>query len=65
MFKDVPYFCHSHLLALLNVSATTTTSLNAAKFMPAMDAPTNPMHVEKVLSAADEAAAMDLVANVS
>jgi hypothetical protein len=66
MFKDVPYFCHSHLMALLNVSATfpAGTPLPAPAFNVSM-APPPPMHMEKILSPNDLAVAQDMINTVS
>jgi hypothetical protein len=62
MFKDVAYFCHSHLLALLTISQTTSAP-NPAVFDDRL-IPANPLFVQKVLTPADLAAARALIAQV-
>lgn len=59
---QVPYFCHSHLLALITVGRTTSIPNP-----PAFDErllPPNPMALDKILTHADIAAARQLVAQV-
>lgn len=61
MFKDVPYYCYSHLLALIQV-ASFTTQPNSPAFNPLL----NPSPViDAVLSPADILEAKRLVALVS
>lgn len=62
MFKDVVYFCHSHLLALITVG-TTTSVPNPPAFDERL-IPANPMFIQKVLTPADIAAARALIAQV-
>ena len=62
MFKDVPYFCYSHLLALITVSPTVTGPA------PAFDElllPPSPLYLEKILTPADIAQAHRQIALVS
>lgn len=62
MFKEVPYFCHSHLLALINVAAAPSQP-NPPQFNDRL-LPPNPMHTDKVLTPADLAQAKAMVAAV-
>lgn len=62
MFKDVVYFCHSHLLALLTIARTTSTP-NPPAFDERLPPP-NPSFIQKVLTPADITAARALVAQV-
>jgi hypothetical protein len=62
MFKDVAYFCHSHLLALLTIGNTVANPTAAfdERLIPA-----NPLYLQKVLTPADITAARALIAQVS
>jgi hypothetical protein len=62
MFKDVPYFCHSHLMSLMPIAATNTVP-NPPKFDPTA-VPPSPMHMEKILSTEDIAKAQAMVVQV-
>jgi hypothetical protein len=62
MFKDVSYFCHSHLLALMTIGNTVT---NPTAAFDERQIPANPMYLQKVLTPADLAAARALIAQVS
>ena len=62
MFKDVPYFCYSHLIA--HVTVGTTTSVANPPVFNELLLPPNPMPLERVLSPADIAQAKLLVAQV-
>lgn len=62
MFKDVPYFCYSHLLALITVAPVTTTP---APVFDEQLLPPNPLYLDKVLSPADIVQARQLIALVS
>jgi hypothetical protein len=61
MFKDVPYFCYSHLLALITVAPAVTRPA------PAFDElllPNSPMYLDKVLTPDDIAQAQRQIALV-
>jgi hypothetical protein len=61
MFKDVPYFCYSHLLALITVAPAVTRPA------PAFDElllPPSPLLIDNVLSNANLAEARRLIAAV-
>jgi len=62
MFKDVPYFCYSHLLALITVAPAVTTP---APVFNELLPPPNPLYLDKVLTPADIAQARQLIALVS
>lgn len=62
MFKDVPYFCYSHLLALITVAPTATT---LAPVFDELLLPPSPLYLDKVLTPADLAEAKQLIALVS
>jgi hypothetical protein len=59
MFKEVPYFCHSHLLALINVAAAPSQP-NPPQFNDRL-LPPNPMLTDKILTPADLAQAEAMV----
>jgi hypothetical protein len=61
MFKDVPYFCYSHLLALITVAPVTAGP--APVFDPLL-APAHPLYLERVLTLPDVARARQLIALV-
>jgi hypothetical protein len=61
MFKGVPYFCYSHLLALITVAPVVTGP--APAFDPLLP-PLHPLYLERVLAAADVARAQQLIALV-
>lgn len=63
MFKAVPYFCYSHLLALIQVT-NQTLQPNPPVFNEAL-VPQPPLPLERVLSDADIAEARRLIALVS
>jgi hypothetical protein len=63
MMKDVPYFCYSHLLALITVAAAPSTP-NPPAFNELL-LPPNPLPLNRILSEADIAQARQLVAQVS
>ena len=61
MFKEVPYFCYSHLLALITVAPATT---GPAPAFNELLLPPSPLYLDKVLSPADIAQARQLIALV-
>lgn len=65
MMKDVPYFCHSHLLSLIEVAPTTTTP-NPPAFNELL-VPSSPLggQDDVILSTADIAKARQMIAAVS
>lgn len=50
MFKDVPYFCYSHLLALITVAPAVTT---LAPIFNELLLPNSPIYLDKVLTPED------------
>jgi hypothetical protein len=62
MFKDVPYFCYSHLLALINVASTVT---GPAPIFNELLLPPSPIYLDKILTPADIAQAHRQIALVS
>lgn len=65
MFKDVPYFCHSHLLSLLNVAGSLPAGTKTPpKFNP-LALPPPPMHMEKILTPDDLKVALQMIQDVS
>jgi hypothetical protein len=61
MFKDVPYFCYSHLLALITVAPTATT---LAPAFNELLLPPSPLYLDKILTPADIAQAHRQIALV-
>lgn len=61
MFKDMPYFCYSHLLALITVAPETTGP--APVFNPLLPPP-QPLYIDRVLTPGDVARARQLIALV-
>jgi hypothetical protein len=61
MFKEVPYFCYSHLLALITVAPTVT---GPAPVFDELLLPPSPLLIDNVLSVADIAQARNLIALV-
>jgi hypothetical protein len=61
MFKDVPYFCYSHLLALITVAPAVTT---LAPVFNELLLPNSPIYLDKVLTPADIVQAHRQIAQV-
>lgn len=58
MFKDVPFFCHRHLMPLMTIAATNIVP-NPPMFNASLTPPM-PMHMDKILSPADVVAAVSV-----
>jgi hypothetical protein len=59
MFRDTPYFCYSHLLALITVAAAPSTP-NPPAFNELL-LPPSPLYLDRVLTPDDVARARQLI----